>query len=545
MPSFETWTSSSQNPIQDLSSTNSAVMENQGWGFEFDVEAMAKDSVTPPIQSTEAIQHKDDRRVNNNSRGGDSGTSDWFRQVDPTYQDNRSSSNEDIEGFRKQGRDRDLAVEHGPDNWGRQHHWFSEATSSRFKDDVHVKEEEEEEDVWDIGGVEQWSVSETNLPQDQGNGNNEEEEPPLDELTKYWVTENDLDKIRFNSKRLHRPFSDTPKVNQYDGDSWGSVPEPVMSYNGEDYISDVLIEQSKRKFFTLRDGTWELLNQSTDTKITYNRCHPLPEDMAGSSRRIDSFNPNKNFQLEPYDFESEGFVGEDDWKKPKRGLRADSKEGEGEEEEGEEEEEKEEPPIKTEMIESLLDMDLQEKEADEHVGNERNNFNHEQKDSFNNCSTGLLVDLTTSPPTTPEPRHETPLELASPHDWLNQIAKKNQEHFQESQEIHKEEWSALMEKQEQDSKRLHDFIQQTSKPKTRKKTKVSTPISLTIVIETKEFGQQEIHVTGEEDLKPLVDDFCQKFKMESYEMALWVTVARAVHKQKKKLRGQQRAEGLV
>lgn len=94
-----------------------------------------------------------------------------------------------------------------------------------------------------------------------------------------------------------------------------------------------------------------------------------------------------------------------------------------------------------------------------------------------------------------------------------------------------------MEKQEEDSRKIREFVERSSpvaKPAKTKKTR--QPVSLNIVIETKEFGRQELRVKEEDDLKMLVEDFCNKYHMHSYEMALWVTVASAIKKHKRMLR---------
>lgn len=45
-----------------------------------------------------------------------------------------------------------------------------------------------------------------------------------------------------------------------------------------------------------------------------------------------------------------------------------------------------------------------------------------------------------------------------------------------------------------------------------------------------------MHILQRDDLKDIVERFCVQYDMQSYEMALWVTVAKAIKKKKKQLR---------
>ncbi|KAG9068758.1 hypothetical protein KI688_011043 [Linnemannia hyalina] len=135
------------------------------------------------------------------------------------------------------------------------------------------------------------------------------------------------------------------------------------------------------------------------------------------------------------------------------------------------------------------------------------------------------------------------LDLGSPYDWLNQIASRSMQQSEESRTTQKEQWSALMAKQEADSNRIQNFIQNATTDSasstgasSKRGTKSKVPYSLAMAIETKDHGRQVLNVTERDDLKDMVERFCVQYDMQSYEMALWVTVAKAIKKKKKQLR---------
>lgn len=45
-----------------------------------------------------------------------------------------------------------------------------------------------------------------------------------------------------------------------------------------------------------------------------------------------------------------------------------------------------------------------------------------------------------------------------------------------------------------------------------------------------------MHLLQHDDIKDMVERFCVQYDMQSYEMALWVTVAKAIKKKKKQHR---------
>ncbi|KAG0074835.1 hypothetical protein BGZ90_010417 [Linnemannia elongata] len=152
-----------------------------------------------------------------------------------------------------------------------------------------------------------------------------------------------------------------------------------------------------------------------------------------------------------------------------------------------------------------------------------------------------------------EPSFKVPLpggfldDLGSPYDWLNQIASRSMQQSEESRAAQKKQWSALMAKQEVDSNRIQDFIQKATAAATtdsasstsassKRGTKPKVPYSLAMAIETRDHGRQVLNVTERDDLKDIVERFCVQYDMQSYEMALWVTVAKAIKKKKKQLR---------
>ncbi|KAG0273247.1 hypothetical protein BGZ96_004942 [Linnemannia gamsii] len=136
-------------------------------------------------------------------------------------------------------------------------------------------------------------------------------------------------------------------------------------------------------------------------------------------------------------------------------------------------------------------------------------------------------------------------DLGSPYDWLNQIASRNMRQSEESRATQQEQWSALMSKQEVDSSRIQDFIQKATTAVTtdsasstsassRRGIKPKVPFSLSMAIETKDHGRQVLNITDRDDIKVMVERFCIQYDMQSYEMALWVTVAKAIKKKKKR-----------
>ncbi|KAF9122510.1 hypothetical protein BGX30_001927 [Mortierella sp. GBA39] len=134
-------------------------------------------------------------------------------------------------------------------------------------------------------------------------------------------------------------------------------------------------------------------------------------------------------------------------------------------------------------------------------------------------------------------------DLGSPYDWLNQIASRSMQQSEESRTTQKKQWSALMAKQEADSNRIQNFIQKATTDSassagasSKRGTKSNVPYSLAMAIETKDHGRQVLNVTERDDLKDMVERFCVQYDMQSYEMALWVTVAKAIKKKKKQLR---------
>ncbi|KAG0366442.1 hypothetical protein BGZ54_005352 [Gamsiella multidivaricata] len=650
---------------------------NEGWGFEFDMEAMARDAGT-----------RHDRYQDERSRGVNYSDS-WFsprgrKDSDEYDAHDVSQADADQEDSEYQEHDWSTATQGGTDNRYTHHQWFTGNNDEGDSYDEKQKEEEDQrphandveelEDVWDVRGTVQWEV-------DPAQDDDEEEEVVLDELTRYWATPNVYDVFRPKPKRTQLTFSE--RMQTYDGDNWGRAPDPVMTYDGG-YTSDVLIEQSKREFWVKRNGEWFLLNKSTDTRISHqgqqspqtqqihqshqshqgNQGHqnhqghqsslghqrhqqrnlnqrdegsPIEDDSSRSDGENSGSHSDggvdEEFSLQPYDFEKEGFVGEEDWKRPRRdpvngnkvkasmpaNIRC-------------VDDEKTILPTNTELIDLeetstptntipgsepemstltynkgaiglLLDLDFDDTMTgtmalpDSVMNAAAENLStappahidstiealgglslHQKVPNASQPkvlpSQDLLIDLDTkelsspvqplidldsmpsqpavsltSPmkldslalPAAQEPRaisSDSLIEFASPHEWLNQIAKKNMEQFQESMVAHKKEWVALMEKQEQDSRKLDEFIRHHSDAKKARKPRGRIPVSLSMLIETRDFGQQEIRVTENDDLKVLVEDFCAKYQMQSFEMAIWVTVADALKKQKKMLRKQ-------
>ncbi|KAF9929217.1 hypothetical protein FBU30_001777 [Linnemannia zychae] len=139
-------------------------------------------------------------------------------------------------------------------------------------------------------------------------------------------------------------------------------------------------------------------------------------------------------------------------------------------------------------------------------------------------------------------------DLGSPYDWLNQIASRIVRQSEQSRATQQEQWNALMAKQEEDSNRIQDFINKTTAATPtansvshtsvypKKTSKPKMPFSLAMAVETRDHGQQILNVTENDDLKDVVERFCTKYDMQSYEMALWVTVAKAIKKKKKQQR---------
>ncbi|KAG0280213.1 hypothetical protein BGZ95_010891 [Linnemannia exigua] len=138
-------------------------------------------------------------------------------------------------------------------------------------------------------------------------------------------------------------------------------------------------------------------------------------------------------------------------------------------------------------------------------------------------------------------------DLGSPYAWLNLIASRNMRQSEESRATQQEQWNTLMAKQEEDSNRIQDFIQKATTTSTidsasstsassKGGSKPKMPFSLTMDIETKDHGRQVLCVNERDNLKDMVERFCVQYDMQSYEMALWVTMAKAIKKRKKQQR---------
>ncbi|KAG0211839.1 hypothetical protein BGX28_007294 [Mortierella sp. GBA30] len=699
-------------------------MKDQGWGFEFDVEAMAQ---ARPRHSYKGNEQKEPATK-------EIAVDSWFTDSDETEHGNFGAHNGWDEG-------------EVPSNWSSQHQWYS--TPDETIDPGIIDKEHHQgiqgraDDVWEVKKSLQWTAELDSVP-------NNEDEVVLDELTRYWASPNVIDVIR--PKRPQEAFAEKPSVRN-DSDSWGT-PQPVMAYNGEGYISDVLIEQSNRKFWTMRNGEWVLLNESIDTTIThqqqgrvaswtstdeddkheanygswddsdsdYENSYDYPGDQhtagAGPTIQLD-------FSPQPFDYDYAGFVGEDEWRKPISARNSVSTQASPKDDSlwtsdnvRSESSSKVSPMLEPTMPEVLPDFstakpydngtlsdrctDSRHAESVPSISTTQNtledtlvdlladqenqigdftqensiildesllglSFQDEEKTSVNgpavsiesppgseegrspsntdavdllidtgsesdsttetrskstpSPTSSLLIDVfdglqfkplspesSSAPPTasnisktlisidstlpstcttamsavtiaecsdipaqssaelisvSPEPSiSPTPLktatgsssssdilsDLASPHEWLNQVARRNVQQFEESRTENRQQWIALMAKQEEDSKRFREFVQKdadrtdetASAATNTKSARVKDLISLAVVVETKEFGKQELLVTNQEDLKDAVEKFCAEYKMHSYEMALWVTVASAIKQKKKRLRAERK-----
>lgn len=107
-------------------------------------------------------------------------------------------------------------------------------------------------------------------------------------------------------------------------------------------------------------------------------------------------------------------------------------------------------------------------------------------------------------------------EFASPHEWLAQIANDNRRQFSESRAENREQWKSLMAKQEEDSRKIEEFIQKTTTAKTSppattaddtKGCSPPEPFSVKLTVETKNNGLQVIHAT---EVKQLFTCYCKK-----------------------------------
>lgn len=116
------------------------------------------------------------------------------------------------------------------------------------------------------------------------------------------------------------------------------------------------------------------------------------------------------------------------------------------------------------------------------------------------------------------------------HSWLDKLGAQNKKFHEESLQTSKQQWDTLMEKQQEDSKKLDDFIQRSMMTTTtltdkqgsaseevgvlgvasvmtttsKKVVKAQTPFSLQVDIETSGCGFQSIHVT---EVNPYLYDY--------------------------------------
>ncbi|KAF9365669.1 hypothetical protein BGX34_009004 [Mortierella sp. NVP85] len=681
--------------------------QNEGWGYEHDIETINRNA------SARRGTYRDNERLEPSYRNTSNDV--WYTkprgrghednraqvyQDDPwphtgKAMDHYDGPYDDREASSGSPSDYDDRAHNRDHDWTPRREWFQNASESPASS---IKEQEPgledsggvTEDVWGVRETPQWPASEDQFREP------EEDEIVLDELTRYWATPEHADVLRSNNKRSNKAFSENPVVSRRHKDSWGAAPQPAMTYHCEGYTSDVLIEQSKREFWSKRNGEWFLLNELTDTRFSRQQQQQqeqeeLQQQLQQRQRRWQgqpqgsrsafykrshiTSHDDDEFTPEPFDHARAGFVTYEEWRTP-RVNKGDPSEDEGSTQYNTDYEERrtpvdieitdsgmrapiedgfdiEEVPPKDELTEdeastsvpqsptgafgTLVDFGVQESEpepeSESRTGTEtptltvpKQGLTVESKDRQNNaasCNVGLLVDLASEEPLIPidntpstvfgalsaaelfsmfsspqeqeqrqgfskgnqledHPRLKetqsekrvydnifdlipsnlvsappetamspTPtgtivptgsvgsslFDFVDPHDWLSQLARKNMEQFQESQANHKKEWTELMEKQQQDSRKIQEFIDRSNPPKPVPRAKKSRiPVSLSIVVETKDFGRQELRVREEEDLKVLVEDFCQTYNMHSYEMALWVTVASAIKKHKKMLR---------
>ncbi|KAG0030558.1 hypothetical protein BGZ81_002515 [Podila clonocystis] len=156
------------------------------------------------------------------------------------------------------------------------------------------------------------------------------------------------------------------------------------------------------------------------------------------------------------------------------------------------------------------------------------------------------------------------------HSWLDKLGAQNKKFHEESLQTNKQQWDSLMAKQQEDSKKLDDFIQRSTTATTtailssaekqgsaneevtglglasavttttsKKVVKTQTPFSLQVDIETSGCGFQSIHVTERDDiekLEELVDAFCSRYRMDAYKMAVFASVASAIKRKKKMIK---------
>ncbi|KAF9187998.1 hypothetical protein BGZ51_000935 [Haplosporangium sp. Z 767] len=686
-------------------------VENGNWGFQFDMEAMARDE--PRRNPYKA----DGRHSKNHDNFESSSDGSWSNNTDRDQSWTYDRAQQDHDRNREPRSDRDQRYTSSQESVN------SNVWRKEQAEDTHASATE---DIWGLSEREQMAAP---VPGRSPNGDNM---PDINnELTRYWANSNVINILRPNPDGL--AFLDDQSMHIYDRGDWGSAPQPVMDYNGESYVSDVLIEQQTRQFWSKRNGEWILLNQSTishqqnrrvvewstqgitgeryldddsgeDSAIDDNYSNDdypveteeqaVQEDEAtvkgqdaidtdeapssGIATRTSSDNgPSQAIEFYPehYDFDKAGFVEEEEWRKPSKDRKSKSvddirknSDSWSTDNDGLDQPTRQEslllepatlpkvlpdfstaksmvlsttypktlthcqqpssrsepwdeaermqadpafgmvsPPEISGRIDLLNDTPISETRLDRlDPSTSEINLSSGDQSQAKVIDVGLLVDLGIDDnlpsannivtPTSPKPVQPsqipptdvqeadssslssqaimdstdttvTPMlmsteatailaspkvdllnELGSPHDWLNQLASRNQEHFEKSWADNRQQWNELMAKQTEDSKKIHDFIERTldkGSETTTADTKSSrgkTPFSLLVQIETKGFGKQDMRVTEKDDLKELVQDFCEKYDMHAYEMALWVTVASAIKEKKKKLRGKRTTE---
>ncbi|KAG0265525.1 hypothetical protein BG011_004553 [Mortierella polycephala] len=691
--------------------SNPESIEDGSWGFQFDMEAMARDELRRNPNKTNG-QHS------RNHDGFESSSDDsWSNDADRDQSRTYDRVQQDHDKNREPRLDR--------------HQRYGSSQES-VNSNVWRKEQAEDthgsatEDIWGLSEREQMAAP---VPDRSPNGDNM---PDINnELTRYWANSNVINILRPNPDGL--AFLDDQGMHSYDRGDWGSVPQPVMDYNGESYVSDVLIEQQTRQFWSKRSGEWVLLNQSTishqknrrvvewsaqeitggeyldddsgeDSAIDGNYSNgdypveteeqAVREDDAAvggqdaidtdeaPSSGVDSRTSSGNrpyqaleFYPEYYDFDKTGFIEEEEWRKPSSDRKPKSvddirksNDSWSTESDDLDRPTRQEPPSPepatlpevlpdfstaksmvlniscpkalkhcqrpssrpesrgeagrmqadpafdmaspTEIsghIDLLTSSPISETRLDRlNPSTPELNVSSGDQGQAKLIDVGLLVDLgiddgphsanNVATPTSPEPVQPSQIaptdvqetddsslssqaimesmdttaapmlvsteaavlqvspkvdllnELGSPHDWLNQLANRNQEHFEKSIADNRRQWNELMIKQENDSKKIHDFIERAmdkgsvTTTADTKSFRGKTPFSLLVQIETNGFGKQDMRVTEKDDLKELVQEFCEKYDMRTYEMALWVTVASAIKEKKKKLREKRTTE---
>ncbi|KAF9403062.1 hypothetical protein BGZ94_004724, partial [Podila epigama] len=227
-----------------------------GWGFVVNFDAMERDRASSSSSFND--DHRDSTDPEAGSLGSGAGGDDDYGDDIWHSQDTWSASQQNVHAqdtptVAHSSRDKGKGRADGKNS------------SRRTRPEAH--ETTPADDVWGVNTIAQWPMANPT-----GNKETDSEDEPLDGITAYWAKDQNARDLLRSSTRGRRPKPASAMISRHvhhDTDSWGEAPQSAQSYDVDSYRSDVLIEQSKREFWSQNSkGEWFMLNESTTKKTT-------------------------------------------------------------------------------------------------------------------------------------------------------------------------------------------------------------------------------------------------------------------------------------